>query len=238
MDPVALPDVVNQDFSLFALFMSADPIVKGVMLILAVASIWSWAVAIDKWFGVMAARSRARRFEHAFWSGQPLEDSSDRVSDRASDAMARVFSAGAREWRESRRGGQAPEEANAMVERAKAQMDVAVNRETLRMESGLSTLAIIASSSPFIGLLGTVIGIMNSFRDIAARGETNLTVVAPGIAEALFATALGLGAAIPALIFYNKFSGDISAFSERLNNFAQEVAVRLSRRTTERGRDI
>jgi biopolymer transport protein TolQ len=238
MDPVALPDVANQDFSLIALFMSADPIVKGVMIVLALASVWSWAVAIDKWFGVGAARSRARRFEHAFWSGQPLEDTSERVSDRAADAMARVFSAGAREWRESRRGNQGPEEAQAMVERARASMDVAVNRETQRLEAGLSTLAIIASSSPFIGLLGTVIGIMNSFRDIAARGETNLTVVAPGIAEALFATALGLAAAIPALIFYNKFSGDVSTFSERLANFAQEVAVRLSRRTTERTRDV
>ena len=124
--------------------------------------------------------------------------------------------------------------AKSIVERASAQMDVAVNRETARMEAGLSTLAIIASSTPFIGLLGTVIGIMNSFRDIAAKGETNLTVVAPGIAEALFATALGLFAAIPALIFYNKFSSDISAFSERMGNFASEVSVRLSRRLNER----
>src|SRR6185295_7392746 len=207
MDPVALPDIVNQDFSLVSLFMTADPIVQGVMVALGLASIWSWAVAIDKWFGVMGARSRAKRFEHDFWSGRPLEDVTDRVSDRAADAMARVFSAGAREWRDSRGGAGDPK---AMVERAKSQMDVAVNRETMRMESGLSTLAIIASSSPFVGLFGTVIGIMNSFRDIASRGETNLTVVAPGIAEALFATAMGLFAAIPALVFYNKFSGDIA----------------------------
>jgi biopolymer transport protein TolQ len=199
--------------------------------VLAVASIWSWAVAIDKWFGVMGVRSRAKRFENAFWAGQPLEDHSDRVGNSSGDAMARVFAAGAREWRDARRGG---EDAKAVLERAKSQMEVAVNRETLRLESGLSTLAIIASSTPFIGLLGTVIGIMNSFRDIAARGETNLTVVAPGIAEALFATGLGLGAAIPALIFYNKFSGDITAFSDRLANFAQEVSVRLSRRMAER----
>jgi len=232
MDPVALPDIVNQDFSLVSLFMTADPIVQGVMVALGLASIWSWAVAIDKWFGVMGARSRAKRFEHDFWSGRPLEDVTDRVSDRAADAMARVFSAGAREWRDSRGGAGDPK---AMVERAKSQMDVAVNRETMRMESGLSTLAIIASSSPFVGLFGTVIGIMNSFRDIASRGETNLTVVAPGIAEALFATAMGLFAAIPALVFYNKFSGDIAQFSERLANFAQEVSVRLSRRSS--GRD-
>jgi biopolymer transport protein TolQ len=226
-----LPDVVSQDFTLMALFLRSDPIVKAVMVILAVASVWSWAVAIDKWFGVMGARSRARRVEQALQSGHSLEEF-DRASERGGDAMARVLAAGARELREARRGG--GEDARALAERARAQMDVAVNRETLRLESGLSTLAIIASSAPFIGLLGTVIGIMNSFRDIAARGETNLTVVAPGIAEALFATALGLGAAIPALIFYNKFSGDVTQFSERMANFAQEVSVRLSRRS---GRD-
>jgi biopolymer transport protein TolQ len=233
MDQVPLTDIVNQDFSLFALFLRADPIVKGVMAILAVMSVWSWAVAIDKWFGVMGVRSRAKRFEQAFWSGQPLEDGGDRASTAGADAMARVFSAGARVWRESRRGGSA-EESGALIDRARSLMEVAVVRETQRLESGLSTLAIIASSAPFIGLLGTVIGIMNSFRDIASRGETNLTVVAPGIAEALFATALGLGAAIPALIFYNKFSGDIGTFSERMSNFSQEVAARLSTRVFER----
>jgi biopolymer transport protein TolQ len=234
MDPTALPEAIAaQDISLIALNLRADLIVKIVMGILMLASVWSWAVAIDKWFGVSGAKSRARRFEQAFWAGQPMEDVSDRVSERGSDAMARVFSAGAREWRDARRA--TPDDARATIERARTQMDVAVNRETARMESGLSTLAIIASSTPFIGLLGTVIGIMNSFRDIAARGETNLTVVAPGIAEALFATGLGLFAAIPALIFYNKFSGEIAAFSDRLANFAQEVTVRLSRRLNERG---
>jgi biopolymer transport protein TolQ len=234
MDPNALaPIAATQDFSLVALFLRADIIVKTVMAILAIASVWSWAVAIDKWFSVGGAKARAKRFENAFWSGQPMEDVNDRVTDKPAEAMARVFSAGAREWREGRRGG-GSEENKAIIERASAQMDVTVNRETARMEAGLSTLAIIASSSPFIGLFGTVIGIMNSFRDIAAKGETNLTVVAPGIAEALFATGLGLFAAIPALIFYNKFSGDISAFSDRMANFAQEVSVRLSRRLNDR----
>src|SRR5262245_57923872 len=95
----ALPDIVNQDYGLIALFMRADLIVKIVMGILAVASIWSWAVAIDKWFGVMGAKARAKRFEHAFWSGQPMDDINDRVTEKSSEAMARVFSAGAREWR-------------------------------------------------------------------------------------------------------------------------------------------
>jgi biopolymer transport protein TolQ len=235
MDPVALPALTSQDFSLLSLFMKSDPIVKGVMAILVIASVWSWAVAIDKWFSVMGAKSRARKVEGAFWSGQPIEEASDRVSEKASDAMARVLAAGSREWRDARRLKElTDDQAGSMVERARAQMDVAVNREAQRMETGLGTLAIVASASPFIGLFGTVVGIMNAFRDIAANGETNLTVVAPGIAEALFATAMGLAAAIPALIFYNKFSGDISAFTERLSMFAQEVGVRLSRRVSDR----
>jgi biopolymer transport protein TolQ len=233
--PEALPNALaTQDFSLLALFLRADLIVQIVMGILALSSVWSWAVAIDKWFSVSGARARAKRFEQAFWAGQPLDDINERVTEKPAEAMARVFSAGAREWRESRRGAPGDETNKAIVERASLQMDVAVSRETARMESGLSTLAIIASSSPFIGLFGTVIGIMNSFREIASQGETNLTVVAPGIAEALFATGLGLFTAIPALIFYNKFSSDIGAFSERMGNFAQEVSVRLSRRLNDR----
>ncbi|MEY2756232.1 MAG: hypothetical protein RIR33_10 [Pseudomonadota bacterium] len=234
--PEALPDalVTTEDFSLVALFLRADVIVQAVMVILALASIWSLAVAIDKFFAISGAKARANRFEQAFWAGQPMDDVNDRVTDKPAEAMARVFSAGAREWRESRRGAPGDEANRAIVERATQMMDVAVNRETQRMEAGLSTLAIIASSTPFIGLFGTVIGIMNSFRNIAAQGETNLTVVAPGIAEALFATALGLFAAIPALIFYNKFSADVSAFSERMSNFAQEVSSRLSKRLNER----
>ena len=234
--PEALPEVAaTADYSLLALFMRADPIVKGVMIILALASVWSWAVAIDKWFSVSAARARAKRLEQAFWAGQPLEDMDGRVAERPAEALARVFAAGQREWRDGRRGQAGDDQNRQILERSSAAMDAAANRETQRMESGLPTLAIIASSTPFIGLLGTVVGIMNSFRDIAARGETNLTVVAPGIAEALFATGLGLFAAIPALIFYNKFSSDVSAFSDRMSTFAQEVSVRLSRRLYDRG---
>jgi biopolymer transport protein TolQ len=236
MNPVNLPEIANADFSLIALFLRADLIVKAVMSILLIASVWSWAVAIDKWFGLGGAKSKAKRIESAFSAGQSLDGIGDRPSTRGSDAMARVFAAGLREWRDARRPKDLTEQqSNALVERTRAQMGVAVNRESMRMEAGLSTLAIIASSTPFIGLFGTVIGIMNAFRDIAGRGETNLAVVAPGIAEALFATAAGLGAAIPALIFYNMFSGDVSKFTERLDNFAQEFAIRLSRRLSQPG---
>jgi len=218
--------------SVIDLIMHADPVVKAVMGILALASIWSWAVAIDKWFTIQAAKGRAKRFESQFWSGGALEDMSDRVGDKTSDAMARIFVAGSREYRDAARARTSVTEpqANAMIERARAQMNVAVQRESTRLESGLQTLAIVASSAPFIGLFGTVIGIMNAFSAIGAQQQTNLAVVGPGIAEALLATAIGLGAAVPALVFYNKFSGDIGKFTERLDLFAQEFTVRLSRR--------
>lgn len=233
-----LGGIANQDFTLVALFLRADPIVKAVMAILVLASVWSWAVAIDRWLSVGAARRRAKDFEEAFWSGQPLDDITERVTQKPADAMARVFSAGAREWRDARRTSLVTEsQAGAIVERARAQMAVAVNREGVRMEAGLPTLAIIASSTPFIGLFGTVIGIMNSFREIGAAGEANLAVVAPGISEALLATAMGLGAAIPALVFYNKFTGDVAKLTESFEMFAQEFAVRLSRRLTDRRDD-
>jgi len=232
MNPITLPDIAaSQDYTLIALFERADIIVKLVMGVLLLASIWSWAVAIDKWFSVGGAKSRAKRIEQQFASGQVMDQIGERASDKSADAMARVFIAGIREWRAARATGQMSEpQSAALIERTRAQMGVSVARESARLENGLGTLAIIASTTPFIGLFGTVIGIMNAFRDIAGRGETNLAVVAPGIAEALFATAMGLGAAIPALIFYNKFSGDVSRFTERLDIFAAEFAVRLSRR--------
>lgn len=238
MDPAVLPEIASQEFSLISLFLKADIIVQAVMVMLAAASFWSWVVAVDKAMAIGGVNARARKFENAFWSGQSVEDAGERMSDHPSDAMARVFSAGSREWREMRRVKDiSDQQAGALLERARAQMEVAVSRETGRLETGLITLAIIATATPFIGLFGTVIGIMNAFRDIAAARETNLAVVAPGIAEALFATAMGLWAAIPALIFFNKLSGDIGKFTERLENFAQEFQVRLSRRLSERRDD-
>lgn len=225
----------TEDFSVLSLVMRAGLVVKIVMAILAIMSVWSWTIAFDKWFGMGAARSKAKAFEKAFWSGQPLEEMDDRVSSRPSEALARVFSAGSREWRDSRMiKDMSLSEADALMDRARMQMGVAVSRETARLETGLSTLAIIGSSAPFVGLFGTVWGIMNSFRSIAAAQESNLAVVAPGIAEALFATALGLFAAIPAVIFYNKFSAEVGKFADHMDTFADEFSVRLSRRLNDR----
>ncbi len=235
METEALASAAGHSFSLYSLFLAADIVVKGVMALLVIMSIWSWAVIVDKFFSIGGAVSRAKAFENAFWSGRSMDELDERVSDRPKDSMARVFASASREWRDSRRANLTEHQSKALIERAERLMRAATDREISRTENGLASLATIGSASPFIGLFGTVWGIMNAFRDIAAARESNLAVVAPGIAEALFATALGLIAAIPAVIFYNKFAGDVGRFSDRLETFVQEVIVRLSRRMDERG---
>jgi biopolymer transport protein TolQ len=222
-----------EQITVWSLFLEADPVVKGVMLILAVASIWSWAVAVDKWLQFGDLESHARRFEREFWSGRNMDDVEDRT-DRPRDALSRVYAAAAREWREARRAGLAGDTAQMMLQRVDRLMQAQVSRELQRASRNLGVLATVGASAPFIGLFGTVWGIMNAFTNIAAQQQTNLAVVAPGIAEALFATALGLVAAIPAVIFYNKFTGDLDRFGDRLDTFSDEVAARLSRRLSER----
>ena len=232
MEPIA----AATDISLVDMFLKADPVVKAVMGILALASLWSWAVAIDKWFQFGDLNAKARQFEKNFWSGQSIDTLEDTIGDRPRDALGRVFAAAAREWRDARRGGALqPAQAQLVQERCDRLMQAQIQRETARAGKGLPILATIGSSTPFIGLFGTVWGIMNSFNAIAVARETNLAVVAPHIAEALFATAMGLAAAIPAVIFYNKFAGDLDQFADRLENFSDEIAARLSRRLSERG---
>ncbi|MFT3727997.1 MAG: protein TolQ [Terricaulis sp.] len=223
----------SEHITIWSLFLEADPVVKGVMLILALASVWSWAIAVDKWLQFGELDSQARKFERQFWSGRSMDDVEE-GSDRARDALSRVYAAAAREWREARRSG-GGEETSLMLARVDRLMQAQVAREMARASRSLGVLATVAASAPFIGLFGTVWGIMNAFTNIAAQQQTNLAVVAPGIAEALFATALGLVAAIPAVIFYNKFSGDLDRFGDRLDTFSDEVAARLSRRMSERG---
>ncbi|HEX8901131.1 protein TolQ [Vitreimonas sp.] len=224
-----------EQITVLSLFLQADPVVKAVMLILAIASIWSWAVAVDKWLQFGDLEQSARKFEREFFSGRSVDELDDRGGDRPRDALSRVFAAAAREFREARRTGlPTGDAANLLLARADRLMQAQVSRELGRASRNLGVLATVGAAAPFIGLFGTVWGIMNAFTNIAQQQQTNLAVVAPGIAEALFATGLGLVAAIPAVIFYNKFSGDLDRFADRLETFSDEVAARLSRRLGER----
>lgn len=224
------------DFSFYALFMRAGWVVKAVMIILALASLWSWAVAIDKFITFRLLKQRATKFEDTFWSGRTLEDLQAGLANDVKDPMARVFAAAMREWDQSRStSGRGEVSLLGTQERIDSVMNLVVTRELAKAERGLSVLATVGSASVFIGLFGTVWGIMNSFRAIAVSQNTNLSVVAPGIAEALFATALGLIAAIPAVIFYNKFSTDLDRYAVRLEGYADELSAILSRKLSKRG---
>jgi biopolymer transport protein TolQ len=220
--------------SLWEMFRHADWIVQGVMIGLLIASIWVWAIAIDKLFLYRRSKSAMDTFEQAFWSGQSLEELYRSVSSRPSHSMAALFVAAMREWKRSLEG-QARSFAGLQM-RIEKVMDVTIQREIERLERNLLVLATVGSAGPFVGLFGTVWGIMTSFRAIATQqGNTSLQVVAPGIAEALFATAVGLAAAIPATIFYNKFVSDVNKQAQRLEGFADEFSAILSRQIDERG---
>ncbi|WP_374382644.1 protein TolQ [Dongia sp.] len=224
------------DLSVWALFMQADWIVKGVMLFLLGASIWSWAIIFDKIIRLRRLREQARQFEEAFWSGGSLEELYDRISNRPTDPMSSIFVAAMREWRRSAAKGLLASEhlRESLQDRIERVMNITLGREMDQIERYMGYLASVGSAAPFIGLFGTVWGIMNSFAAIAGSKNTTLAVVAPGIAEALFATALGLVAAIPAVLAYNKLSGDINRYGNRLEAFAGEFGAILSRQLEEK----
>ncbi len=230
-------DAMIGSISVVHMFMSADWIVKTVMILLLIASLWSWTIIINKGLALGTLRRRAAKFEKIFWSGQPLDELYQQFSSRADHPMAAVFIAALREWRRAFEGG-APREAHAanVKDRIEKAMSVTIMRETDGLERSLGFLATVGSTAPFIGLFGTVWGIMNSFSAIAARHDTTLAVVAPGIAEALFATAMGLLAAIPAVIFYNRYVNEISRYTTRLDAFADEFSAILSRQLDEKAR--
>jgi biopolymer transport protein TolQ len=215
-------------FGLWSLVTQADPVVKAVLAILLLASIWSWTVIFDKTFRIGRLRRKARAFERAFWSGAPLDELYRRLGREADHPMAMLFAAAMEEWRESPRPP-AGSGARALLERIGKVMMLTLERELEVLERYLSSLATIGSTAPFVGLFGTVWGIMNSFQSIAMTKNTTLAVVAPGIAEALLATALGLIAAIPAVVAYNKLSGDLDRYANRVTSFADEFTVVLSR---------
>jgi biopolymer transport protein TolQ len=214
------------------LFLHADPLVQAVMIGLLIASIWVWAIALDKTFLYRRARRSMDRFEQLFWSGQSLDELYRTLSAKHNDSMPALFVAAMREWKRSLEG-QMRSFAGLQM-RIEKVMDVTIQREIERLERRLLVLATVGSAGPFVGLFGTVWGIMTSFRAIAGQNSTSLQVVAPGIAEALFATAIGLVAAIPATIFYNKFISDVNKQAQRLEGFADEFSAILSRQIDER----
>ncbi|PLK72644.1 protein TolQ [Rhizobium sp. TH135] len=222
----------THDVSLWGLFMQAGLIVKLVMIGLMAASVWTWAIVIDKYLSYARARRQFDQFEQVFWSGQSLEELYRTLAERNNTGLAAIFVAAMREWKKSfERGARSPIGLQMRIDRA---MDVTMARESEALESRLSSLATIGSAGPFIGLFGTVIGIMTSFQAIAGSNNASLAVVAPGIAEALLATAIGLIAAIPAVIAYNKFSGEAGKLSSRMEGFADEFSAILSRQIDEK----
>ncbi|MGQ3672363.1 protein TolQ [Xanthobacter sp. TB0136] len=221
------------DMSFLSLFMQAHFVVKLVMFGLIIASIWVWAIIIDKTILYGRYKREMDQFEQVFWSGQSLEDLYRSLSGRNNQGMAAIFIAAMREWKRTYEGG--ARSLAGLNQRLDKVMNVTIAREVERLESRLLVLATVGSAGPFIGLFGTVWGIMSSFQSIAASKNTSLAVVAPGIAEALFATAIGLIAAIPATIFYNKFISQVGRQAQRLEGFADEFSAILSRQIDERG---
>jgi biopolymer transport protein TolQ len=223
------------DVSFWGLIIEADFIVKIVMIILLIASIWSWAIIIDKSRKFIRLKKQADIFESAFWSGDSLEELYEKQANSPEHPLASVFVAGMYEWtRVNDKNTLSNEKIQAgLQDRIHQVMHVAVTRELENIEKNIGYLATVGSTAPFIGLFGTVWGIMNSFQSIALSKDTSLAVVAPGIAEALLATALGLLAAIPAVIAYNKLSNSLNSYATKLQNFASEFEALLSRHLSE-----
>ncbi|MCG7508696.1 protein TolQ [Mesorhizobium retamae] len=231
MENIALADPGAQ-LSIWGLFMQAGWVVKLVMLGLIGASVWTWAIVVDKLISFARIRVALNRFEQVFWSGQSLEELYRNLAERKTVGMGAIFVAAMREWKKSfEKGAKSPLALQTRIDKA---MDLALTREMERLEGRLGFLATIGSAAPFIGLFGTVVGIMTSFQAIAGSKSTNLAVVAPGIAEALLATAIGLLAAIPAVIAYNKLSSDAGKIAVRMEGFADEFSAILSRQIDEK----
>jgi biopolymer transport protein TolQ len=227
---------VAGSFSIVSMFLRADIVVKAVMILLLLASLWSWTIIFNKLFILSSLKRKARRFEKVFWSGQSLDELYQQFGARNDHPLAAMFIAGLREWRRGfeSTGGVREAMLPGIKERIEKSISATILRETDGIEKQLGLLATIGSVSPFVGLFGTVWGIMNSFSAIAARHDTTLAVVAPGIAEALFATAMGLLAAIPAVIFYNRFVAEIGRYVNSLDAFADEFSAILSRQLDEK----
>ena len=233
MDPAA---VTPQSFDLLSIFLNSDWVVKLVMIGLGGASLWSWTIILEKLFRFAGLNREADKFEDAVASGRSLEDVAAEAGERPTHPLPRMLQGAMKEWRDTRAKGAISEGQVAfLIQRIDRHLDATIARESARVENGLGVLAIVATASPFVGLFGTVWGIMGSFQAIAIQKNTSLAIVAPSIAEALFATAIGLVAAIPAYIAYNAFSTSAGKYSARLEGFADDLSTAIQRRLAERG---
>lgn len=230
------PEVASSGgLSLWGLFWNAEIPIKLVILSLVFASFWSWTIIFQKYMKLRRLQKLADQFEDSFWSGGSLDDLYDRIQHRPQDPFATVFCVAMREWRRSISKGISLDSdlRGTLQQRLERAMQVTVGRETESLERHMGFLASTGSAAPFVGLFGTVLGVMNSFQSISTQQNINLTVVAPGIAEALFATAIGLMAAIPAVIAYNKLSSDLGRYANRLDAFVAEFSTIISRQLEE-----
>ncbi len=232
VDPSATP--VVGDLSILTLFLQSDIVVKIVIGLLLLASIWVWAIVFEKYASLRRANRQADAFEDKFWSGGSLDELYEQEGAKPTHPIAAVFGAAMTEWRRSSRIAGADMARGGVRDRVDRAMAVTVGREMDRMERWMIFLASVGSTATFVGLFGTVWGIMHSFSAIAAMHNTSLSVVAPGIAEALFATAIGLVAAIPAVLAYNILSTSLTRFAARLEGFGSEFGAILSRQSEER----
>ena len=234
VEAAALAGSVAGDLSIWSLIVRADLIVKLVLLLLLSASVWSWAIIFDKIRKIRKITNKTETFEDQFWSGGSLEELYDKLNNKADHPIAILFTSAMKEWRRTNKSNREGQLSTSLRDRIGQVMRLTITREVENLERYLGFLATVGSTAPFVGLFGTVWGIMNSFQSIAASENTTLTVVAPGIAEALFATAMGLVAAIPAVVAYNKFSNDLSRFANRLEGFSSEFSAIMSRQLEER----
>ncbi len=235
IEAVSLGGQAAVDLSVWSLFLRADVVVKLVMILLLLASLWSWAIIFEKYRRLRRVDREAEHFEDAFWAGGALEDLFQRIGGRPNDPMESLFASAMGEWRRSMDKGLITGSSSraALQTRIERVMQTTMSREMGALERYMIFLASVGSTAPFVGLFGTVWGIMNSFQAIALSKNTSLAVVAPGIAEALFATALGLVAAIPAVIAYNKFSSDLDRYAGRMEAFINDFTAILSRQLQE-----
>ena len=221
----------SSDFSIFSLFLQADVVVKIVILLLLISSVWSWTIIFSKYTNLKSLLMETEDFEEKFYSSETLSKLSKRIGGQPTHPMEAVFFAAMVYFDRIKTGfsNKNFEFKKSFCENVKKEMEIVINKELTGLENGLNFLASVGSTAPFIGLFGTVWGIMNSFTAIGISQNTSLAVVAPGIAEALFATALGLVAAIPAVLFFNKFNNMLEVLNNKLDVFSDEILVIISK---------